>query len=50
MGVPAHDSRDYDFAKKFNLKIIRVINNPEEPSALPYLERGSSSTRMNLTA
>ena len=40
MGVPAHDSRDYDFAKKFNLKIIRVINNPEEPSALPYLERG----------
>ena len=41
MGVPAHDSRDYDFAKKFNLKIIRVINNPEEPSALPYLEEGA---------
>ena len=25
MAVPAHDERDYDFAKKFNLKIIPVI-------------------------
>lgn len=25
MAVPAHDSRDYDFAKKFNLPIIQVI-------------------------
>lgn len=26
MAVPAHDSRDYDFAKKFNLPIIQVID------------------------
>lgn len=26
MAVPAHDSRDYDFAKKFGIDIIQVIN------------------------
>ena len=26
MAVPAHDQRDYDFAKKFNIPIIQVIN------------------------
>ncbi len=25
MAVPAHDSRDYDFAKKFNIEIIQVL-------------------------
>ncbi len=27
MGVPAHDQRDLDFAKKYNLKIIQVLEN-----------------------
>ena len=27
MGVPAHDQRDYDFARKFNLDIVKVIEN-----------------------
>ena len=26
MGVPAHDERDYNFAKKYNLEIIKVIS------------------------
>ncbi len=26
MAVPAHDTRDYDFAKKFNLPIIEVVS------------------------
>lgn len=31
MGVPAHDGRDFDFAKKFNLPIIPVVD-PEDPT------------------
>ena len=27
VAVPAHDSRDYAFAKKFNLPIVPVIDN-----------------------
>ena len=27
MAVPAHDQRDYEFAQKYNLDIIRVIDN-----------------------
>ncbi len=36
MGVPAHDGRDFDFAKKFNLPIIPVIKpkGGEEPKEL----------------
>lgn len=30
MGVPAHDQRDFDFAKKFGLEIIPVID-PHDP-------------------
>jgi len=26
-GCPAHDQRDFDFAKKYNLEIIRVVSN-----------------------
>ncbi|MDQ6994587.1 MAG: leucine--tRNA ligase, partial [Mariprofundaceae bacterium] len=29
MSVPAHDQRDYDFAKKYGLNIKQVINNAE---------------------
>ena len=30
MGVPAHDQRDYDFAKKYNIKVKQVIDNQNE--------------------
>ncbi|QQE10725.1 leucine--tRNA ligase [Planctomycetota bacterium] len=30
MAVPAHDERDYEFAKKFELPIIEVISSPED--------------------
>jgi Leucyl-tRNA synthetase len=30
MAVPAHDERDYEFAKKFNLEITRVIEGGED--------------------
>ncbi|HON77114.1 MAG TPA: leucine--tRNA ligase [Spirochaetota bacterium] len=31
MSVPAHDSRDFAFAKKYNIPIKIVIDNPDEP-------------------
>ena len=31
MAVPAHDERDFDFAKKYNLPIKIVIQNPDNP-------------------
>ena len=32
MAVPTHDTRDFDFAKKYNLPTKVVIQNPENPS------------------
>ena len=43
MAVPAHDTRDYDFAKKYNLPIKVVIQNSESPSDCSesaYVEEG----------
>lgn len=40
MGVPAHDARDYEFAMRFNLEIIRVIKDPNKQSDLPFLNEG----------
>jgi len=41
MSVPAHDDRDYDFAKKYKIEIRLVIlpvsNDPEETMAEPQL-------------
>lgn len=31
MAVPAHDQRDFDFAKKYGIDIRLVIQNPDEP-------------------
>jgi len=33
-GCPAHDQRDFDFAKKFNLEIINVISNQNKKNNL----------------
>ncbi len=30
MGVPAQDARDWDFAKKFGLEIIRTVKTPDD--------------------
>lgn len=32
MAVPTHDTRDFDFAKKYNLPLKVVIQNPQNPS------------------
>ena len=38
MVVPAHDTRDYAFAKKYNLPIKQVIKL-EEDKELPFEEK-----------
>jgi leucyl-tRNA synthetase len=37
---PAHDQRDFDFAKKYDLEIKSVIHQTQENFELPYLEDG----------
>ena len=34
MAVPAHDTRDYEFAKKFNMPIKQVITNKENTTSI----------------
>lgn len=44
MAVPAHDDRDYDFAVKYNLPIIRVIDKKDESGndiPLPFTDVGT---------
>ncbi|HSW85591.1 MAG TPA: leucine--tRNA ligase [Candidatus Saccharimonadales bacterium] len=38
MAVPAHDERDWEFAKKFNLPITRVIKNDDPDEACTAAE------------
>ncbi len=43
MAVPTHDTRDFDFAAKYNLPLKVVIQNPETPSDCKneaYIEPG----------
>ncbi|ANQ53369.1 leucine--tRNA ligase [Thermosipho sp. 1063] len=39
MAVPAHDQRDFDFAKKYNLPIRVVIDNPESSIDASKMEK-----------
>lgn len=40
MGVGSHDTRDYDFAKKYNLEIVRVIKGKNGNDELPFTDEG----------
>jgi len=41
MCVPGHDTRDYEFAQKFSLPIVRVVNTRKDEEAdLPFVEPG----------
>lgn len=36
MGVPAHDTRDFEFATTFDLQIKRVISGNDGEDELPF--------------
>jgi leucyl-tRNA synthetase len=40
MAVPAHDDRDWDFAKKFNLPIIEVLKSEVDVQEQPWTKDG----------
>lgn len=44
MAVPAHDERDFEFAKKFDLPIIQVVSEGSEDlsPSLPYTNQGTA--------
>jgi leucyl-tRNA synthetase len=39
-GCPAHDQRDFDFAKKYNLEIIQVVSNNNQKLTEAYIGPG----------
>ncbi|MDI1337895.1 MAG: leucine--tRNA ligase [Lacunisphaera sp.] len=41
MAVPAHDERDHEFAVRYQLPIIRVIEAADKSEALPYVGDGT---------
>jgi len=40
MAVPAHDTRDFEFAQKYGLPINQVIENETNDAVMPYTEYG----------
>jgi leucyl-tRNA synthetase len=46
MGVPGHDERDYEFARKLGLPIVRVVEDPHAPASGPLTEAYTSDGRL----
>ena len=47
MAVPGHDTRDFEFATKFNLPIVQVVQPPEGKDWRGYVEDGVSVNSAN---
>ncbi len=47
MGVPAHDQRDFEFAKKYSLKIVPVFKHPDWDGAELTMAYGHGGTMIN---
>ena len=47
MAVPGHDTRDFEFATKFNLPVVQVIQPPEGTDWRGYVDDGLSVNSKN---
>ncbi|MDX6438149.1 MAG: leucyl-tRNA synthetase [Gaiellaceae bacterium] len=47
MAVPAHDQRDFDFARAFDLPVRQVVRPAEGEVALPYISHSDSDVLVN---
>jgi leucyl-tRNA synthetase len=53
MAVPAHDERDWDFAKKYNLPIVEVVKSPHNVNEMVFVATdepcvNSSNSEVNI--
>ncbi|EIE26840.1 putative leucyl tRNA synthetase [Coccomyxa subellipsoidea C-169] len=45
MAVPAHDTRDYEFATQYQLPVVRVVQGPSgEDNELPFTGKGTATS------
>ena len=42
MGVPAHDERDLEFARKFDLLVLEVVQPPNDEAAIGFIGEGTA--------
>lgn len=46
MAVPGHDERDFEFATKFDLPIVRVVAGPDDDASTPLTEAYTGPGRL----
>ncbi|BDA40495.1 Leucine-tRNA ligase [Coccomyxa sp. Obi] len=48
MAVPAHDSRDFEFATQYDLPVVRVVQgSSDEDDVLPFTGKGTAANSSN---
>lgn len=50
MAVPAHDSRDLEFARTFNLPVVQVVQAPEGKESIGYVDDGGVSVNSDFVS